>query len=167
MTNNERMIIDKFMDRDISEEQFMEQFPINIVDNSSDFRKMLEAAYDEKNEEDIDYLFYIGFTFNVFNENDVDYLCKLMREPWHHQHEDIATLFDFLKSSLSIECLYEAAITEFEYLSYDNSYALAVKCIWALGNINSIDSRQKLQLLSKSENKIIRENAIKQLQRNN
>lgn len=90
-----------------------------------------------------------------------------MKEPWHHQHEDIATLLDFLKSPNSIECLYKITLTEFEYLSYDDSYALALKCIWALGNINTEESKQKLELLSKSENEIIRQNARKQLERKN
>lgn len=167
MKDNERILIDKLIGEGITDQQFLKEFPVDILSNLDYFKNLLEVAYDEKNERDIDYLFYIGYTFNLFKEKDVDYLCKLVKEPWHHQHEDIATLFDFLKSPNSIECLYKTTLTEFEYLSYDDSYALAVKCIWALGNINTEESKQKLELLSKSENEIIRQNAIKQLERNN
>jgi hypothetical protein len=75
-------------------------------------------------------------------------------------------LFQKLKSPQTIECLYKTALTQFDYLEFDEAFALAVKCIWALGDINTIEARQKLELLTQSENKIIKENAIQQLNRN-
>lgn len=51
------------------------------------------------------------------------------------------------------------------FLEFDEAFALAVKCIWALGDINTPESREKLRLLSQSDNEIIRDNAINQLNR--
>lgn len=36
-----------------------------------------------------------------------------------------------------------------------------MKCIWALGDINTVDSRKKLEVLSQSENRIIYDAFIK------
>ena len=166
MTQNERELIGKLMSDSISDRGFLENFTVNIAENPNYFRQLLKEAYDEKNSYDVDYLIYIGFTFNLFTEEYVEILCKLIEASWHEQHENIATLFQFLKSTKSIESLYKTAITHFEYLDYDDSYALAVKCIWALGDINTIEARKKLELLSESDNEIIRNNALKQLKRN-
>jgi len=59
--------------------------------------------------------------------------------------------------------LYTTSQTQFEYLDYDEAYALAVKCIWVLGDINTFESKEKLKLLSDFENPIIKENTIYQL----
>lgn len=75
-----------------------------------------------------------------------------------------------MRSSLLITTFkrggYKTALTKFDYLDFDEAYALAVKCIWALGDINSEDSRRKLELLTEFQNEIIRDNAIKQLRLN-
>ncbi|MET9438981.1 HEAT repeat domain-containing protein, partial [Streptomyces sp. NPDC006551] len=52
-----------------------------------------------------------------------------------------------------------------EYLDFDESRALAVKAIWALGAIPGEEAREALEGLRGDENEIIRENAVKQLAR--
>jgi len=37
------------------------------------------------------------------------------------------------------------AITEHPYLEYDEAKALAVKCIWALGALGSVEAVEKLK----------------------
>lgn len=86
-------------------------------------------------------------------------------ESWHYRHEDIASLLQDAKSPTSIDALNKAVMTKFGYLDFDDSYALAVKCIWALGEIGTPEAMDKLTKLSKSDNKIIRDNAINQLKR--
>ncbi|MHC1748011.1 MAG: hypothetical protein AB9856_06410 [Cellulosilyticaceae bacterium] len=167
MTQKERELIRQLIRKSVSKEYFLENFTVNVSDDSDYIKQLLEIAYDEKEAYDIDYLLYIGFTFKLFTEEYIEILCKLIESMWHEQHENIAGIFQFLKSPQSIESLYKTVITQFEYLDYDESYALAVKCIWALGNISTSESKKKLQLLSESDNEIISENAIKQLERRN
>lgn len=166
MTKVERELLYKLMKRTIMPEMFLEGFTTNICEKPIYINELLERAYLEREANDIEYLLTAIFRFKLFLEEYVDILCKLISETWHYQHENIASIFQKIRSPKSIECLYKAAITQFEYLDYDESYALAVKCIWALGDINTDDSRKKLELLSQSENEIIRDNAIKQLNRN-
>lgn len=161
MKEQQIKLITKLMRNSISKEQFVKEFNCNPVS----IKSLLETAYLEKNEDDIDYLFYILFTFNLVTDEYVDLLCRLMDAPWHHNHEDIASIFQSFEFHQGVECLYRAALTQHKYLEYDEAYALAVKCIWALGAINTPDSIKKLQLLTESKNEIIRSNAINQLSR--
>ena len=147
MTQKERELIRQLIKKSVTKEYFLENFTVNVLDNSNYIKQLLEIAYDEKEAYDVDYLLHVGFTFKLFAEEYIEILCKLIQSIWHEQHENIAGIFQFLKSPQSIESLYKTAITQFEYLDYDESYALAVKCIWALGDINTIESKKKLEPL--------------------
>lgn len=113
----------------------------------------------------VDNLLFLIFHFNLLDEKMDDILNQLLMCDWHMQHENIAMLLQRLKSPSSIEALYETAIKEYEYLEYDEAHALAVKCIWALGDIGTELAKQKLQLLLNSNIPVIKENAQKQLNR--
>lgn len=167
MTQKERELVRQLIKKSVSKEYFLENFTVNILENSNYITQLLEVAYNERQPNDVDYLLHIGFTFKLFTEEYLGILCKLIESTWHEQHENIAGIFQFLKSKQSIESLYKTAITQFDYLDYDDSYALAVKCIWALGDINTNESRQKLEILSESDNEIIKQNALRQLERKN
>ena len=165
MTKTEREMLHKLMARAISSEEFLQKFTVDISKNPSYLLQLLETAYNDQEKDDVEYLLIAIFSFNLYKEEFVNILCKLIEAKWHYQHENIAMLFQKLKSPQTVECLYKTALTQFDYLEFDEAFALAVKCIWALGDINTIEARQKLELLTQSENIIIRENAIQQLNR--
>lgn len=165
MTKEERELLHKLMTRDITPEDFVKSFTVDIHKNSHYIRELLETALFEHEANDVEYLLTVIFYFKLFIEDYVDILCKLMSETWHFQHENIAMFFQKIKSPKSVDCLYNAALTQFEYLEFDEAFALAVKSIWALGDINTPESREKLKLLAQLENKIIKDNATNQLNR--
>ena len=165
MKEIERELLHKLTTSTISPEMFLEEFTVDISKNPTYIRELLEKAYIDQEPYDIEYLLIALFKFRLFIENYTDILVKLMNESWHFQHENIASIFQKLKSPRTVECLYKTALTQFEYLEYDEAFALAVKCIWALGDINTPESRDKLKLLTQSENEIIKRNAIDQLNR--
>jgi len=166
MTKEERELLRKLTIRDVTPEIFTKNFTVDITKNPGYIRELLEVAYFQKEAYDVEYLLIAMFYFHLFYiEEFIEILCKLMKESWHFQHENIASIFQDMKSPKTIDCLYVAALTQFEYLEFDEAFALAVKCIWALGDINTPESKDKLRLLSQSENEIIRDNAINQLNR--
>ncbi|NQX48216.1 hypothetical protein HQN87_23085 [Paenibacillus tritici] len=167
MTNTEIEVVKKLMRKSITKTEFLQDFTVDVTQNSGYVLMLLERAYNRKIANEVEYSLFIAFSFNLFNEDYVEIACKLIESHWHFQHENLAMILQRLKSPASIEYLYRAAVTQFDYLDFDEAYALAVKCIWALGDINTEDSRGKLKLLTESENEIIRENAVKQLERNN
>ena len=166
MTKKEKKLINKLMQNKISKEYFLQVFPINIIDNPTYIQNLLEIAYKDKEANDIEYLLIVGFKFNLFTEDYTNILCRLLLEQWHYQHENIARILQILKMPESIDCLYKTAKSKFKYLEYNDSSALAVKCIWVLGEINTDEAREKLKLLTQSKNQIISDNAKYQLNRN-
>jgi hypothetical protein len=75
-------------------------------------------------------------------------LIALLRAGGHYQHEDLARWLQDLRDPRAVDALYEVALTKHEYLAFNNSYALARKCTWALADIGTREAREKLRLLA-------------------
>ncbi|MFU8646689.1 HEAT repeat domain-containing protein [Lysinibacillus sp. fkY74-1] len=148
---------------EITEKEFIDAFfPNGIV--SEYVLKLLYGAYKIRDVEAVRWMLYVASKFDLFTLNYTSVLCSLIEEDWHKSHEDIAFTLSKLKPLNAVESLYKAVFHELEYLDYDDNFALAVKCIWGLGNINSPDSIEKLKSLSKSNNETIKRNAMEQLE---
>jgi hypothetical protein len=93
----------------------------------------------------------------------VPVLCDLLSATWHECHEDIALTLQQIRDPRASRALGQAAILKFEYLDYDNSYAFARKCIWALADIGTDEAKQWLLELSKVEDPTIAGYATRRL----
>lgn len=122
----------------------------------------LEQAFAEKSVASVEYALALGFVFGL-SRNWACQLCKLMQEDWHHSHEDIASALQDIRVPSTVDCPYRAALQKHNYLAYDNSEALAVKCIWALHDIGTPEAVVKLKLLSQSASEPISKNALERL----
>ena len=92
-------------------------------------------------------------------------LIELSKDKNHYQHENIALILEWKHSPKLINCTYELAIAKFDYMKEDEFFNIARKCTYALGYTNTPKAKEKLELLAKNENELIREYAIKQLNR--
>ena len=147
MTVNERLSVQKLMlishviqnDSKVEtiKQEFLNEFHVGKSELSDCIKDLLQTAYNEKNAEDVDYSLFIGFAFDVFTEDFSDILCKLIEESWHFQHENIASILQKLKMPNTIKSLYNASLLKLKYLEYSEVEPLAVKCIWALGEIKT------------------------------
>ncbi|MEZ6038528.1 MAG: hypothetical protein R3F29_13690 [Planctomycetota bacterium] len=103
----------------------------------------------------------------VFQQSRLDEIADLLVEAlpmtWHYRHEDLAHSLQQLKYVPAIDALAEAALTKHEYLDYDNSYALARKCTWALADIGTDAAKGKLEALSRCGDPTIEGYAQKRL----
>ena len=162
--NTDFAMQDEVRVRDIKS-KFIIGFGTDVTKNPRYVLQLLDTAFNEKNAEDVENALIIASMFNLISKDYTNILLKLMESDWHFIHEDIASIFQELKLPNTVDCLFNAALSRFEYLEYDDSYALAVKCIWALGQIGTEESTEKLILLAQSQNEVIRENALNQLKR--
>ncbi|WP_029758162.1 HEAT repeat domain-containing protein [Fusobacterium nucleatum] len=139
--------------------------------NLNKLLKFLEEIRIENNGEEtadiIEILISVGFSIKDILENTYfqKILCKLSKDKNHYQHENIALVFEELHSPKLIDCVYDLAIAKFDYMEYDEFFNIARKCTYALGYTNTPKAKEKLELLAKNENELIREYAIKQLNR--
>lgn len=75
-------------------------------------------------------------------------LILLLTASWHYRHEDVAGALQRLKDPAAVAALYEAAHMKHEYLSYNDSHALARKCTWALADIGTPEAKARLEALA-------------------
>jgi len=164
MTDDEKKLVMELSLNAITKEEFLRRYPFDVERDGVHVLKLLRDAYSQKDADDVEHALLLGFSFG-FDKACVPILNQLIVEDWHFKHEDIARLLQGFKNPSSIDVLYQTALAEYDYLGYDDSYALAVKCIWALGDINTASSREKLKQLTSSSNQVVSDAAEKQLQR--
>lgn len=147
----------------VSENSFIAQFGADPRTTPEIVRTELEESLTDRSPDNLKYALMLAFRFGL-SRQWAPLLCKLMEEDWHDSHEDIAHALQNLRLPSTIDCLYRTALRKHDYLAYNDNYALAVKCIWALHDIGTREAVEKLQLLSQSDlSAPIREKALKRL----
>ena len=109
-----------------------------------DVRGPVAAAIQAKDPGD----FEAALTY-VYHESRLDEVADLLVGAlpmvWHRRHEDMAQALQQIRYIPAVGALAEAAITKHDYLDYDNSYALARRCTWALADIGTDEAKSHLQ----------------------
>jgi hypothetical protein len=113
-------------------------------------RIALESIDPTQVETALDLAFQQGLTPDL-----VPTLNAMLTLHWHQRHEDIARALQILKDPLSLSALTIAARQKYDYLAYNNSQALARKCIWAIADIGTANAQATLQDLAKDNDPII------------
>jgi len=128
-------------------------------------RSYIENAIETRDADDLERGLILGFWFGFAHEA-ASPLRAVIKDTWHHSHEDVVWALDHeLRDSDNVEALYQATQIVPQYLEFDDARALAVKAIWALGNLGTVSAQSKLIELAGSTNEVIRSNAVQQLQR--
>lgn len=149
----------------ITKEEFLRRFP-SAVEHGRLALKWLQEASETRNADDLSYAFIIGGTFGYAPEHK-DILCRLIDEDWHYSHEGVVSALQTWPTHDTVDALFRATQWIPKSLEYDDARALAVKAIWALGKIPGTEAETKLEMLARSENTILRKNAVEQLERRN
>ena len=165
MIEREKKLILDLVTKGLSEEEFRRHFRPSSKDSRKLTLDLLEESYEGKKPDDVEYALMFGISFGGFSPEHLDLLCRLSEADWHYKHEDVVTALDKLRDKRAIETLCHSALKRHEYLNYDDARALAVKAIWALGNLNDPSADEKLKLLATNDDKIVRDEAAKQLLR--
>jgi hypothetical protein len=126
--------------------------------------RLLEEASKAQNAEDLQCALIVGHAFGFATEH-MDILSCLVDVDWHHSHEDVVRALQTWPTADTVGALFRATQWIPKSLEYDDSRALAVKAIWALGKIPGIEAETKLEVLARSDNSILRKTAEKQLER--
>lgn len=165
---HKRLILDFILGR-IEESEFLNQFPLDVKNDPQVVVKCLLEAESRKDGRLVESVLHLGFTFG-FASGCIPILCRLLLVDWHERQEDIISIFQKeLPDPSAVEPLYLIATKEFpedSILAIDNeSYAVTVKCIWALYAIGTSEAKEKLELLALSPIEEISANAKARLSR--
>lgn len=165
MTAEERRLILNLATSTLSKDEFLRQYPVDIAQDPAYVSEVLKAALRERSPEDVEHAMLLGYCFG-YPKDCIEILCELLDEAWHHNHEDIARILQQRGDPSCTDSLFRAATTRFQYLAYNDSSALAVKCVWALGRIGTVTAVEKLKLLAESDDREeVRRAAVHQLER--
>jgi len=127
---------------------------------------LLKQPLVEGDEEFVEAALSLLNVLNVPRETDLEVLSKLILEDHHERHEDIALGLQYYADPATVECLYQAAQKKTEYYDVaENPFAR--KCLFALGDIDTDESWEKIRLLEKSNDESVRKFASEQLERKN
>ncbi|WP_345858491.1 hypothetical protein [Shewanella algae] len=121
----------------------------------------LEKALNSENSDDVEEALYAD---PVDDPKYIEVLIALLPLEWHKSHEDIARYLQLLKPVNAVPVLLNVAQKKFAYLEYDNSLALARKCVWAIADIGTEQSKEALKSLSVCGDTDVEGYAIKRLQ---
>ncbi len=141
--------------------EFLLAFRPPLTDPTSLILDCLQESYDQHSPDGVDSAMLFGYCFK-FTIHHVQILCRLAFADWHFKHEEIARALDSIRDSRAIDALEYLARIKYPYLEYDDSRALAVKAVWALGNLGSTAA---LGRLVNDLDSIVRDAAINQLSR--
>jgi hypothetical protein len=156
------LIIHRGGQGNITREDFLQRFPSAVEDGKLAL-KWLEEAYRAQSKEDLLCTLVVGFNFD-FGPEHLDILRHLVDLDWHYSHEDVVSALDHLRTPDAVDALFRATQWIPKSLEYDDTRALAVKAIWALGKIPGTEAEAKLEMLARSEDAILRQSAVDQLE---
>lgn len=144
-------LFESLLKKKIDEKAFLERFQSEtgiFLDEELCLKKINEGIV-ECDDGTIDLFMQAGFMV-TFTQKSLPTMCELLKSHCHHKHEDIAMLLKELADYKTVDYLYEATELEFGYLSYDDTYQFARKCIKALSTIGNDNAINKLKLLANS-----------------
>ncbi|MEV4604364.1 HEAT repeat domain-containing protein [Amycolatopsis sp. NPDC049253] len=125
---------------------------------------LLQEAVDAHSSDDVALALIVAFQFDISGVH-IPLLVSLGFSDWHKSHEDVVEALSGLRDPTTLAVLIYLANHIPEYLNWDESRALARKAIWAIGEIPGEKSRRALDGLSKSDDEIVRESALEQIER--
>ena len=145
-------------------QDLLRKYPVDPRKDPEHLPALLRDAAQRRDENQVEAAMLLGFEFG-FSRSCLPGLHALLMEDWHISHEDIAMVLQEMHDPSSIDVLYRAAQLQFDYLSFDEAYALGVKCCYALGDINTTEGDEKLRLLAELDNPVIAKAARYQFER--
>lgn len=125
---------------------------------------LLCDAVDRRDPVDVELALVVCFRFEFSNDH-VPRLLELAFADWHECHEDVASALGKIRSPMSVGALVHLAQWVPGYLEFDDARALATKAVWALGSISGGAAREALEVLARSDDSIVAENARAQLEK--
>jgi hypothetical protein len=124
--------------------------------------RLLREALEHADGVDVEMALIITSVFGV-SDDHLAPLLVLAATEWHESHEDVVTALSRLKDPKSVDVLRNLVEWVPGYLDWDDSRALAVKAIHALGKIPGEPSERALASLLNSDSEIVRDRASRQL----
>lgn len=135
-----------------------------VTDGTALSLRLLRDAAEARDPVDVDAALIACAAFGV-TAGHLAVLVALESATWHQGHEDVVAALGRLRSPEVVPSLLHAAQWVPDYLEFDESRALAVKAIWALGATPGPEALGALRTLLANGDERVRDTARAQLAR--
>ena len=132
--------------------------------NHAYLAEILTSSINANDELALDLLLMLLSHFRCVNHYCVT-LAPLLIQPWHHLHDRVACVLEFESDERIIEFLYQGSMYRCDNLEYESDYCeFNRKCLFALAKIGTQEAIKSIKNVSKVENPIIANHALKILE---
>ena len=162
MTEDESRLILAYLLQEITLDDLIAGFGSHLDNPGAYVAQSIKAAILAKNATSLSSALSLGYIFG-FNEESVPPLLDALIEDWHDQYDEIASNLQQLRPQSAVEPLFEAITTEVPNPDYVSVDVYRQNCIWALYDIGTEESKQKLEILARTGSDHVREVATERL----
>lgn len=148
----------------LSVQEFCAQWPTEPADLGRLVSTILDCAVLERDPRGVRWGLALARQLGVLREQ-LRPILSIAREEWHGSHEDIVFALASLKTPEALPVFASLVNVRFGYLSWDDARALAVKCIWGLGTLGTLEAVAELAKILCAGEPILAMNAKRQLER--
>lgn len=138
--------------------KFCNAFTVNPLIEPDYIVKLLVQSIKEKNEGDLELLLQISQCLDITVCID-EVIAPLLIEPWHHFHDNIASILESDANEKTIKYLYLGASYCCDNLDYQSDYCeFNRKCLYALSTIGTKEALDALKTIANGNgefNKIV------------
>ena len=160
MTVHERQLLIKLETRQISRDDFLMNFPIDIATDINYVKTEIRRAVETGDRNEVEMFIQLIWLSNNCDDYDkfTDTLNELLLIPEHRSHQVITKALQDIKSPSSIPFIRKALESNFDYLAYtcSDSDVIAKWFSWALYSIGTPDAIQVMRDFSNSPDEGIR-----------
>lgn len=152
-------------DADISYEEFVRRTGLDPVGQPGFIEQALRDALLSQDAPTLSRVLSYCWHFKLLTPSCAQLLAALLLQPWHQEHEDLAHVLQGFRVPATADTLAQVALIKHDYLKYNNSNALARKCIWALADIGTPEARSHLEHLAYNSDRYVAVYAQRRLNR--
>lgn len=139
--------------------KFCRKFFVQDRPDLTAIENLLGDAISSQNEHELDLLLMLLEHFDITCEYG-SVLAPLLIQPWHHLHDRIASVLEFVADEATAECLYLGALYTCENLEYESDYrGFNRKCLYGLAKIGNDKAIEYILKVSKCDDSTVAEYA--------
>lgn len=153
MNETELKLLEQLAFGEITEEQFLKDYPVNLEQDKKHLISLINTATKEKDGENLDLLLEVIASLEIYE--DFDFQSKyrdLIKENWHRMHEELVDSLD--KTEINEDCFIHVLNQTYDYHAdgvEDFMVPIWSKCLWALYKIGTKKGLKEIQKFSTSK----------------
>ncbi|MEN7547395.1 hypothetical protein AAG747_05730 [Rapidithrix thailandica] len=165
----EMALLEQFAFGEIGEQDFIESYPVNLLNNKNYLINLIEVMIKNKDADNLSLLLDVIASLSLYKDYDIQSVYrKLIKVNWHQMHEELVDSLD--KSAVNEDYFIYVLNSLYDYHKdgvEDFMVPIWSKCLWSLYKIKTRKSIDMIKQYVNSEYEYLRETSKKNLSKLN